>query len=72
MFHVGQVYSALKKDDFAEAWYVKAIHTKPDHVPALLTLAKHLGRTVSLQPTNVLESVITINFDSTIRDMHKF
>eukprot|EP00111_Clytia_hemisphaerica_P009405 TCONS_00027603-protein len=40
---IGQCYSEIGKHDHAQVWYFKALHSKPDHIPALLTVAKNLA-----------------------------
>jgi len=43
----GEAYFKLSDWDSAELWYREALRTKPDHIPAHLTLAKLLHRQVS-------------------------
>jgi len=40
---IGQCYASLENQQFAEAWYVKSLHSKANHVPALLAYAKLLA-----------------------------
>ncbi|XP_014663753.1 PREDICTED: transmembrane and TPR repeat-containing protein 2-like [Priapulus caudatus] len=42
---LGEAYFRQDKVDNAEMWYRKALQTKPDHIPAHLTLAKLLYKT---------------------------
>ena len=41
---IGEAYTALKKYAEAEKWYLKALETKPDHVPAYLTYGRLLSK----------------------------
>lgn len=47
----GEAYNKAGMKEEAEKWYKMSIQSKPDHVPAHLTLAKHYGKTVSYMKT---------------------
>ena len=40
IFTAGEAYSKLERLNEAEHWYKEALRSKPDHVPAHLTMAK--------------------------------
>ncbi|XP_028517336.1 protein O-mannosyl-transferase TMTC2 [Exaiptasia diaphana] len=46
---VGEAYNKAGMPEQAEKWYKMSIQSKPDHVPAHLTLAKHYGKTNRVQ-----------------------
>ena len=42
----GEAYSAAGYQEEAEQWYKESLKSKPDHLPAHLTYAKHLNKVV--------------------------
>ena len=44
---LGEAYSAAGNIEAAEKWYKQSLKSKPDHLSAHLTYAKHLAKIVS-------------------------
>ena len=58
---LGQCYSRLDEGERAEGWYSRALDTKPDHVPALLTYSKHMTRTNPKKSEQLLEKALRLD-----------